>query len=387
MNVTAPEAKRSRVYHTLDAWRGFAAIWVVMIHACIPVIGTQYPDLAKNPVFAFSLYARLALSMFFVISGYCIANAAAIARQKRGPLYYFVRARVRRVYPPYLIVSLFAVILSLVMALAVRMGLFRDSVIAQLDFFHHDFLYYFSSITLTQLLLGQTPMLIVFWSLCYEIAFYAIVTLILWITLRAKDANPLFNALHVVTMVCLAWIAVLPIPCPYPLDLWPEFGFGILVYQILAEPGRRWPKICFGISVLLVLAYYLINRDHAFSSRPSPPMRFVFVAGYATVLLLLFRVDEKLSRSPIVRWFAWVGIFSYSIYLTHLLSLGILSQIGKKLGVTEGTYWVLFIFQVVISVAAARVFFLFFEKPFLSSRREPRGVVQVVDSKPAPTTG
>jgi peptidoglycan/LPS O-acetylase OafA/YrhL len=69
MNLSAPETKRSLTYQTLDAWRGLAAIWVAMIHACIPVIGTQYPNLANNPVFAFSLYGRLALSMFFVISG------------------------------------------------------------------------------------------------------------------------------------------------------------------------------------------------------------------------------------------------------------------------------------------------------------------------------
>jgi exopolysaccharide production protein ExoZ len=327
----------------------------------------------------------LALSIFFVISGYCIANAAAIARRKRGSLLYFVRARIRRVYPPYLIVSFFAVVLSLAMALAVRIGWFRDSVIAQLDFFHHDFWYYFSSVTLTQLALGQPLILIVFWSLCYEIAFYAIVALILWATLRAKDTNVLFNILHAITIICLAWIALLPIPCPYPLDLWPEFGFGVLVYNILSEPSRTWPKIGFAISAALVVGYYFIFRNHGLTGNPTPTLRFVFVAGFAMVLILLFRVDEKLSRFPIVRWFGWLGIFSYSIYLTHLLTLGVLSQIGKKLGVTEGTYWVLFIFQVAISVAAAKIFFLFFEKPFLRSRREPRGVIQMADSKPAPT--
>jgi hypothetical protein len=49
------------------------------------------------------------------------------------------------------------------MWISVRFGWFRDSVIAQLDFFHHDFWYYFSALTLTQLVLGQTPILIVFW--------------------------------------------------------------------------------------------------------------------------------------------------------------------------------------------------------------------------------
>jgi peptidoglycan/LPS O-acetylase OafA/YrhL len=383
MNVAAREPQSSLIYNTLDAWRGFAAVWVVMIHACLAVISTDYPELAKNPVFAFSMYARLALSMFFVISGYCIANAAAVARAKKGPMFYFVRARIRRVYPPYLIVSLFTVLLSLGMLVLMRYGLFKESAIAHLDFFHRGFWYYFSSITLTQILFGQTPMLIVFWSLCYEVGFYTIVALWLWGTLRAKGPNPLYYGLHAVTLICLAWIAFLSIPCPFPLDLWPEFGFGILVYHILSEPKRIWSKICFAAAVVLVITYYLIYRDHPFTGLPTPTQRYLFDAGYAFALILLFRVDQKLSRWPIVRGLGWLGIFSYSIYLTHLLSLGILSQIGKKLGVTEGTYWILFIFQVLAALIIARVFFIFFEKPFLSRRREARAVVPVASAKPA----
>jgi exopolysaccharide production protein ExoZ len=386
MNLAAGAPKPSLIYNTLDAWRGFAAVWVVMIHACLPAIGTDYPQLANNPVFAFSLYARLALSMFFVISGYCIANAAAVARVKKGTMFYFVRARVRRVYPPYLIVSVFTVILSLGMSVLMRYGLFKGSAIAQLDFFHRGFWYYFSSITLTQILFRQTPMLIVFWSLCYEVGFYAIVALWLWGTLRAKKPNPLYYGLHAVTLISLAWIAFLSIPCLYPLDLWPEFGFGILAYHILSEPKRIWPKICFAAAVVLVVSYYLIYRDHSFTGQPTPTQRYLFDAGFALALIWLYPVDQKLSQWPIVRGLAWLGIFSYSIYLTHLLSLGIVSQIGKKLGVTEGTYWILFVFQVLTALIIARIFFTFFEKPFLSHRRDARIAVPVASPKPAPST-
>jgi exopolysaccharide production protein ExoZ len=387
MNAAAREPKPSLIYNTLDAWRGFGAIWVVMAHACIPVIGTEYPELAKNPVFAFSLYARLALSMFFVISGYCIANAAVVARAKKGPMLYFVRARIRRVYPPYLIVSLLTVLLSLGMLVLMRYGLFKGSVIAQLDFFHRGFWYYFSSITLTQILFRQTPMLIVFWSLCYEVGFYTIVALWLWGTLRAKKPNLLYYGLHAVTLISLAWIAFLSIPCLFPLDLWPEFGFGILVYHILSEPKRIWPKICFAAAVVLAISYYLIYRDHAFpGQKPPPTQRFLFDAGYALALIWLYQVDQRLSRWRIVRGLAWLGVFSYSIYLTHLLSLGIVSQIGKKLGVTEDTYWISFVFQVLAGFIIARIFFIFFEKPFLSHRREGRIAVPVASPKPAPTT-
>ena len=387
MNLAAPAAKGSLFYHTLDAWRGVGVVWIVMAHASLLAISTQFPDLANHPVCVFSLYARIALASFFVISGYCIANAAAIARQKPRSVFYFVRARVRRVYPPYLIVSLFAVVLSLAMALAVHFGWFRDSVIARLDFFHHDFWYYFSAVTLTQLPLGQTPILIVFWTLCYEVTWYAMVALVLWFTLRAKTVNALFNTLHILTITCLIWIALVPIPCPYPFDLWPEFGFGVLVYHILSDPGRVSAKVNLAVCVVLVVIYYLIAHDHSFIGRPTPPERFLFVGAYAVALILLFRVDEKLSSFRIIRGFAGIGVFSYSIYLTHLLTLGILSQVGKKLGITEATFWWLFVFEIAICLAVGRIFFIFFERPFLNSRRYTRARVPVAESAPAPTTG
>lgn len=58
----------STTYHLLDASRGFAALWVVMLH--VSLLGLP------QPIYEFSSFGLLGVQMFFVISGYCIANAA-----------------------------------------------------------------------------------------------------------------------------------------------------------------------------------------------------------------------------------------------------------------------------------------------------------------------
>ena len=75
--VDAVVVPKTHTYKTLDAWRGIASLWVVMLHACVPAIGTRYFALQLQPIYAFSLLGSLGVQMFFVISGYCIANAAS----------------------------------------------------------------------------------------------------------------------------------------------------------------------------------------------------------------------------------------------------------------------------------------------------------------------
>ena len=79
MNTAASAKPYSlKPYLTLDAWRGFASIWVVLVHASL-IIGVMFPDLAQSPVFILCKKGGLGVQMFFVISGYCIASAAGSA--------------------------------------------------------------------------------------------------------------------------------------------------------------------------------------------------------------------------------------------------------------------------------------------------------------------
>jgi exopolysaccharide production protein ExoZ len=123
-NKRASQSEIVRPYLTLDAWRGFAALWVVMVHSCAPVIGTggDSPWLAHQPLYAFSAWGQLGVSLFFVISGYCIASAAVTALRKPRPLIHFLRSRVRRIYPPYFFATTAAVLSAVAITFLVSHG-------------------------------------------------------------------------------------------------------------------------------------------------------------------------------------------------------------------------------------------------------------------------
>lgn len=90
MNSTMREASGKRVYHSLDALRGVAAIFVVFWH-----FGSFLAPLAVGS-------AYLAVDLFFLMSGFVIANAYQDRLSlSLGPV-RFALLRLIRLYPLYL---------------------------------------------------------------------------------------------------------------------------------------------------------------------------------------------------------------------------------------------------------------------------------------------
>lgn len=60
----------------LDGWRGIAVLWVVMFHAIFPFLNTPGNQIyIKNPVYWISSFGDIGVTLFFIISGYCITGA------------------------------------------------------------------------------------------------------------------------------------------------------------------------------------------------------------------------------------------------------------------------------------------------------------------------
>jgi len=79
--------------------------------------------------------------------------------------------------------------------------------------------------------------------------------------------------------------------------------------------------------------------------------------------------DDRLARTGVARLFSWVGLFSYSLYLIHLLALGIVTQGLSRLHLLDTHPVLLFLLKLVLCVAVGRLFFQFCERPFLDSRQ------------------
>lgn len=386
MTEGAGVGKAARVppFQLLDAFRGFAAVWVVMLHACQPVILGPYPHLADNPFFRFSLLGALGVTMFFVISGYCIASAAVSVRSKPDPLRGYVRARVRRIYPPYYAASLLMVAASLLATYLQARGVIGGSSLATLDLPHQGPRYWVALLTLMQMPLRTGMLIVIYWSLCYEVAFYLVVLLALAAAPRRARPGVMLHGLNALTLACLAWRAAAPASCGYPFDLWPMFGLGVLVFHARLEPGSKAPRVLFAAAAVLAAAGAV--RDWGVGGVGHPPagLGWCFGLGFAALLFVLYPRDERLSRLAPLRFLAWVGVFSYSLYLTHIPVLGVLNQVGRRLGVSASWFWVQELGAVAACIAFARLFFPLCERPFVGNLPAPR--VEAAPTRPAGAT-
>ena len=356
---------KTHTYKTLDAWRGIACLWVVMVHACLPAISMRYPALRFQPLYAFSLFGGLGVQLFFVISGYCIANAASSTIRKKSGVVYFLRARVRRIYPPYFFASAFTFSLSYLTLALVRKGYLHSSVLASAVTGHQSPLYYFSALTLTQIPLHQKPILIVFWTLCYEIAFYSIFALLLAIGRQRMSEQFMLNCLHVLTALSLMYLIFMPEHRAFPFDFWPQFGLGVLVYDVL-EHKRKTTQFFGCLIASEIIVFALLHNYGGHLGQEGSRTQFLASLVFALVLVALSGYDEKLKQLRIIQFLSSIGLFSYSLYLTHLLTLGLVMQIFSKVSKSQSFFVVPFFVQIVLAVSVAYCFYILFERPFLN---------------------
>jgi peptidoglycan/LPS O-acetylase OafA/YrhL len=108
-------------------------------------------------------------------------------------------------------------------------------------------------------------------------------------------------------------------------------------------------------------------------SRPT----FLVTALFAVYLLFAYRYDERTSRLTGVRTLGFVGLFSYSLYLTHTITVRVVNQAVQALHLPAGGHYLYFALATLAAVGFAYAFFLLFEKPVLRSRKKsaPRTVV------------
>lgn len=379
--------QRISPFKTLDIFRGFAALWVVMYHSCDRWLPAQDSSYLRVPLYAFSIRGQLGVILFFVISGYCITAAGygAIVTGKSIGRYAF--ERVRRIYPPY-----FAALILTVAAIAMTRVASAHRWIPAIHH-SHDLsaspVFWIGNIFLLQSELN-TPMInVVFWSLCYEIAFYAIIGLFFVAgqkiaVRRSLAAGTTFfvNAIGVSTILSLAILLILQVPV-FPFDLWHLFSIGGLLFFLLEckpetvrgyDRTLRWSILTNVAAVtLLTLAYAALRQTGtADIGHPSSKVHAVTCLVFAALLFILRRFDESISTHPIARPWFWIGAFSYSLYLVHPVFIPFIDVLGRKLGFDGSRYWITLWIQVAISLVLAHWFFLLVEKRFISKRQVER---------------
>jgi peptidoglycan/LPS O-acetylase OafA/YrhL/glycosyltransferase involved in cell wall biosynthesis len=358
--------KRPGEYRSLDAWRGLAALSVAIYHSTL-VVFKKYPAVAAQPEYAPCLFGWLGVQVFFVISGYCIANAACKGVERGDSVIPFVRARLRRIFPAYWCALGMSIAVAFVLERLVESGRIASSVTVTDAVIHKGVWCLLANATLTHVPFHQDSFMAQSWTLCYEIAFYGIAAVAAIAMPILKSTRRYLDALHALTAVTVVLLILNPDWLSFPLDLWPEFGLGILVYDVLRNKRAAAPKVWFALCGLLMIGF-IVRQSVPIGALAEPSrLSYAFTLGAAILLALLGSFDDTIMRSKLVRLLAAVGVYSYSLYLTHFFSIGLMSQAASYAHLSEPYSAPLLVLATVGAVVFAKVFHRFCERPFLKS--------------------
>ena len=209
-------------------------------------------------------------------------------------------------------------------------------------------------------------MLGVAWTLSYEIAFYFLTAVLM---LKAKSETSLIYRLHILTFVCIFWDALFIKSACYPFNLWPAFGMGVVVYHYLRDKQNSSTRLYCGLlfcTQMLLLVHH--NGMHGHN-----------ITGQATILILMFTLllaslhpyDKKLLQHRMVKGVAFIGTFSYSLYLVHLPITAASTGLLKRLLPGHYVVW-MYVLGIPIALVSGCLFFLLVERHFLSAGAKKR---------------
>lgn len=354
----AISAAQERGHSTLDAiqyLRGVAALLIVVFHVFPQISRMGY--MGSKP-----LALSAGVDVFFIISGFVMVYSAA-RNPKRGAL-AFLRDRLVRIVPLYWA-------LSLVM-LAVLLFVPAVAQTSRLDWAHTiaSFLFIAWMHPVQHL---YYPMLVPGWSLNYEMFFYSIFAVGLAL-LKARRGM-------LVAITCSALIAITFLPAvvalPEPLDFYTrslilEFGYGML----LAEAFLRRQATTSALWWLAIIAGAV---GITFSTGAMQFVPQAFAVGLPALLVVLGTLYVPLRlkgwRERIARE---MGDASYSIYLSHFMTMSALGQIWHKLVPDGPIGWIGFaLFAVVGCSIFGILIYRLLERPLT------RAVRSLVHSAPA----
>ena len=341
-----------RQLRVVQILRGVAALSVVLAH----LVAVERKYLPGPPLTSHFLELGAAgVDLFFVISGF-IMTTITIGRQRRpGETRRFLFRRFTRIYPLYWIYFALLVPLFLLDPGMVNSTHGRPDLWTSFFLFPDQHL----------------PLLIVAWTLSYELYFYLVYAFIY----RVLNGTPV--ALLVWAGIIAAGNVVLQPDMQQPVlhvlfnPLGLEFIAGCFVARLAGRSNRTVATMCLAGALLIMMA-----GGFAFGTAPmaKPVLAWtrVMIYGAGAALLLFGALGWESESGRLPRICVDIGDASYSLYLSHVLVLGAIGWVWEHALGDAG--WLNHLALLTVCVVAAlvwcRISFRVAERPLIALSRE-----------------
>jgi exopolysaccharide production protein ExoZ len=277
-------------FQSIHYLRGVAAMMVVVFHiySNVDFMRPSVPQV---------MWLRGGVDIFFVISGFVMVQSTS--GRDVTPM-KFVQQRVLRIAPMYWIATF--------------------AVITQID---GEWLFKLQSLLFIPAMNPESammqPVLEPGWTLNYEIVFYAVFALTLF--LRPSFRFPAIALLFTGLGILGAATDGSSIGEFYTRPIILEFVFGMAIAQF----GFRLPVIVVPLGIGIMIVFQSSSVDRLFT--------LGIPAGLVIAGALSF--EERLPKSKVANF---LGSASYSIYLFHLLALGFLVKFWPEAGASKAMF-------------------------------------------------
>ena len=365
-------------YRSIDSLRGVAILAVLIHHlpyAHQLLVASTAKATTRTSVISHEAEKWLALGrwgvmLFLVISGFCIHLRWAKTgdMSARIGFWAFWKRRLARLYPPYLlavILSVFGLFLYFNVlgtpaaeVFAGRFGYTSNSLFAK-DM---------ASLLLMVQNIGDAPQRVgngPFWSLALEEQLYLMYFPLLWIRQRLGWAK----TLAICAAVNCAWLVSLTLLQDMTLartgpSYWAVWALGAIsveaAYRRVTLP-RPLRSLLLGVVVMVVAAC-----GEVMWSLPWELPTFIFCFGCFLLINACMRFEQSREGAfsgPLAVMLARIGVWSYSLYLTHQP----IFQIGKQLGLRLGLpVWGVLLLRIGLAFAGGIFYFYAIERPVIA---------------------
>lgn len=299
---SAKKPAKVRRVPQLDFIRGLAILLVLEFHfVTVPV---QNP-LARAFEFIFKRAGWMGVDLFFVLSGFLVGGLLIQELFKTGSIRIrrFLVRRMFKIWPAYYAYILFQLCLR------------RHPINS----------FAWQNILNIQNYAGTT--LNHTWSLAVEEHFYLVLPLVLLGIYRNKKVRPWMP--HILGFICLFVLAgrVWAVYGLHALDpQWKTHArldsllFGVILSYVLYNHRTQFEKML-SYRWLLLLIFLGGILSALYEGHSKIMWGFGYTSNYiflGALLLLVYGYRGRLTNSWLYRAVAWVGVYSYSIYLWHL---------------------------------------------------------------------
>lgn len=348
----------------VEGMRACAAMGVVLTHVAFQT-GTSSGVLGR-------LLHRfdLAVAVFFALSGFLLWRghaAAARGLRQRPPTGHYLRSRLVRIMPGYLV------------AVIVILTLLPEAN-------HASPTVWLANLTLTQVYvpLTLTAGLTQMWSLSVEVSFYLALPILAFLA-RRLPVRARVPVIAAVAVASLGW-GLLPIHTPQGVNFlnWPPayaswFAAGMLLAEWTVSPlgwAHKLARNRWAITAIAVTAYLLSASPLAGPEDLVPATLGQFVirtslgAVVAWALLAPLVLDRPDTAHPVLgnRVMVTLGRWSYGLFVWHLAALVmVFPMVGKFM--FNGNLIVVLVLTLIFGFAMAAVSYALVESPCRNALR------------------